>query len=147
MSGYEQEIDELLADYRKKREEANQMRRRINETTATATAPRRVVKVTVSARGEVTEIDFPTGAFRRLTPKELGSILTATIADARAQALAALDEMAFGVLPMGASASALLMGTAEFGGDLLPPEPEPVDAVADYLKQGGRPGGGDHPPA
>jgi len=147
LSGYEQEIDQLLSDYRKKREEANELRRSINETTGTATAPRRVAKVTVSARGDVIEIDFPTGAFRRLTPKELGSILTATIAEARAQALAAVDEMAFGTLPLGASPSALLTGTAEIGGSLLPSEPEPVEQVADYLKRGGRPTVGDRPQA
>ncbi|MFD3583847.1 YbaB/EbfC family nucleoid-associated protein [Streptomyces sp. NPDC058683] len=135
MSGYEQEIEQLLADYRKRRDEADSVRRRINEVTGTATAPRRVVKVTVSARGEVTDIDFPTGAFRRMTPKELADVLRTTIAEARAAALTEVDSMIFDHVPLGLSPSALLSGTADIG-ELLPAEPEPQEAVRDFLKHG-----------
>lgn len=135
MPGYEQEIEQLLAEYRTRREEADTDRRRINAATGTATAPRRVVKVTVSARGEVTDIEFPTGAFRRMTPKELAEILKTTIAEARTAALAEVDGMVFGHVPLGLSPSALLSGTADIS-ELLPAEPEADERVKDYLEHG-----------
>ncbi|BBA96929.1 hypothetical protein RVR_2455 [Actinacidiphila reveromycinica] len=140
MSGYDQEIEQLMAEYRTRRNEADTYRRRINSLTGTATAPRRVVKVTVSARGEVAEIEFPTGAFRRLSPKELGDVLKATIAEARAKALEEVDEIAFGNLPLGLRPSAALNGTADLS-SLLPEEPEPQERVRDYMERGVREAG------
>ncbi|MGW0999549.1 YbaB/EbfC family nucleoid-associated protein [Streptomyces sp. NPDC002520] len=142
MSGYEQEIERLLADYRTQRGRIDENRRRINAMSATVTAPRKVVSVTVTARGEVTEIDFPTGAFRRMTPKELGEILRTAIADARAQALEQVDELVFGDLPFQLKPSAVLTGSADLG-ELLPAEPEPADEVREYLNNGVPDRGGD----
>jgi DNA-binding protein YbaB len=123
VAGYEQEIDELMAEYRRRRDEADDTRRRINESVGTATAPRKAVKATVTARGEVTDIEFPTGAFRRMTPKELADVLKTTIAEARANALAHVDEqVSFGRLLKGLQPSALLTGSVQLT-DLLPAEP------------------------
>ncbi|WP_329138181.1 YbaB/EbfC family nucleoid-associated protein [Streptomyces sp. NBC_01476] len=124
MAGYDQEIEELMAEYRRQREKADTTRRRINESAGTATAPRKTVKVTVTARGEVTDIEFPTAAFRRMTPKELADVLKVTIAEARANALAKVDEhVTFSRLLKGLQPSALLTGSVELA-DLFPPEPE-----------------------
>jgi DNA-binding protein YbaB len=124
VAGYEQEIEELMAEYRRRREEADTTRRRINESAGTATAPRKAVKVTVTARGEVTDIEFPTAAFRRMAPKELADILKATIAEARQKALAEVDQqVTFGRLLKGLQPSALLTGNVQLA-DLFPPEPE-----------------------
>ncbi|ALO99331.1 hypothetical protein SHL15_8381 [Streptomyces hygroscopicus subsp. limoneus] len=135
MSGYEQEIEQLLADYRKEREEAEENRRRINAVTGTATSRRREVKVTVSARGEVAEIDFPTGAFRRMTPKELGELIRTTISEARAQALKQVDELPMGKLLFGLKPSALLTGDVDMD-TILPNDPHTSDLVRDYLEHG-----------
>lgn len=135
MSDYEQEVETLLAQYRKQRDEASETRRRINEVTATATAPRRVVKVTVSARGDVGDIEFPTAAFRSMTPKELGEVLKATIAEARSNALEQIDKMGFSGIPGGLSPSDLLTGRADIS-SLLPAEPYAPDAVQEYLNGG-----------
>ncbi|CAM5361522.1 MULTISPECIES: YbaB/EbfC family nucleoid-associated protein [Streptomyces] len=135
MSGYEQEIEQLLADYRKEREEAEENRRRINAVTGTATSRRREVKVTVSARGEVAEIDFPTGAFRRMTPKELGELIRTTISEARAQALKQVDELPMGQLLFGLKPSELLTGDVDMD-TILPNDPHTSDLVRDYLEHG-----------
>ncbi|MGW2778012.1 YbaB/EbfC family nucleoid-associated protein [Streptomyces olivaceoviridis] len=135
VSGYEQEIEQLLADYRKEREEAEENRRRINAVTATATSRRREVKVTVSARGEVSEIDFPTGAFRRMTPKELGELIRTTISEARAQALQQVDELPMGQLLFGLKPSELLTGDVDMS-SILPEHPQTSDLVRDYLEHG-----------
>ncbi|MFF0050791.1 YbaB/EbfC family nucleoid-associated protein [Streptomyces sp. NPDC005498] len=135
MSGYEQEIETLLAEYRTQRDEADKNRRRINATTGTATSKRREVKVTVSARGEVTEIDFPSGAFRRMTPKELGELLRTTITEARVQALRQVDELPFMSTLFGMKPSDMLTGNVDLA-EVLPEEPRAGEAVAAYLDKG-----------
>ncbi|MFD8542561.1 YbaB/EbfC family nucleoid-associated protein [Streptomyces sp. NPDC059649] len=137
---YDQEIDDLLALYRTQRAEAVETRRRINAVTGTATAPRKVVKVTVNAQGDVTQIEFPTGAYHRLPPKELSDVLLATIRQARASALEAAGELTSLGLPPGTSVADLLQGKADPSA-LLADEPDAPDSVRDYIENG-RP---DHP--
>ncbi|WP_371502782.1 YbaB/EbfC family nucleoid-associated protein [Kitasatospora sp. NBC_00374] len=139
-STYDQEIEDLLALYQRQRAGATETRRRIKETTGTATAPRQSVKVTVSAQGDVTRIEFPTGAYRRLTPKELSEALLTTIAEARRDALEQVARLADLQLPSGASAAGLLGGTADPTA-LLPETPGMPDEVRDYLENGRSTGG------
>ncbi|MGW2252588.1 YbaB/EbfC family nucleoid-associated protein [Kitasatospora sp. NPDC001660] len=139
-STYDQEIEELLALYQRQREGAAETRRRINETTGTATAPRQTVKVTVNAVGDVTGIEFPTGAFRRLTPKELSEALLTTIAEARRDALEQVARMTDLQLPSGANAASLLRGDGDPVA-LLPEAPGMPDEVRDYIDTGLNPGG------
>lgn len=132
---FDQEIEELLDQYRKKRAEVADMRRRLDETTATATAPKQVVKVTVGAQGEVTAIEFPTAAFRRLPPKELADTLLNTIQQARAKALEKTNELVSAHLPAGVSLADLIQGKAN-PTDLLPEDPAMPDSVRDYVDHG-----------
>ncbi|MER8184556.1 YbaB/EbfC family nucleoid-associated protein [Kitasatospora sp. NPDC094015] len=134
-STYDQEIEELLALYQRQRAGAAETRRRINATTGTATAPRQSVKVTVTAQGDVTGIEFPTGAYRRLTPKELSEALLTTIADARHDALEQVARLAELQLPTGGDITALLRGTGDPGA-LLPEAPGMPDQVRDYIDNG-----------
>ncbi|MFD7905910.1 YbaB/EbfC family nucleoid-associated protein [Kitasatospora sp. NPDC059722] len=133
---YDQGIEDLLALYHRQREEAVETRRRINEVTSTATAPRQTVEVTVTAQGEVTAIDFPTGAFRRMAPKELSELLLATIRQARAQALQQVAELTSLGLPPGVSVADLLQGKADPTA-MLAEDPTMPDSVRDYLAAGG----------
>ncbi|MFI9274620.1 YbaB/EbfC family nucleoid-associated protein [Kitasatospora sp. NPDC052896] len=134
-SKYDQEIEELLALYQRQREGAAETRRRINEVTGTATAPRQTVKVTVSAQGDVTGIDFPTGAFRRLTPKELSEALLKTIAEARRDALEQVSQLSGLQLPSGTCVADLLQGRGD-PRTLLPETPGMPDEVRDYIDNG-----------
>src|SRR5690242_11157437 len=110
---YDRQIEELLQEYRSQRENALALRSRINETTGSATAPKQVVKVSVSAQGEVTAIEFPTGAFRRMAPKELADVLISTIQQARAKAVTAVGELMNPHLPAGVTTADLLEGKAD----------------------------------
>ena len=134
-SPYDQEIEDLLALYRKQRTEAAEARRRINEVTGTATAPRQTVKATVSAQGEVTAIEFPTGAYHRMAPKELSEALLNTIRQARANALEAVAEVSSQGLPAGVRITDLLEGRVD-ATDLLTEEPGMPDEVREYLAEG-----------
>ncbi|MFJ5639730.1 MULTISPECIES: YbaB/EbfC family nucleoid-associated protein [unclassified Streptomyces] len=131
-SRYDQEIEELLAQYRRQRDEAVETRRRINETTSTATAPRQAVKVTVGAQGQVTALEFPTGAYRRMPPKELADLLLTTIQQARAEALKKVDEIVSEQLPAGLSLSSMLQGQVDVK-SFLPEEPLRPEAAFDAV--------------
>ncbi|WP_329172971.1 YbaB/EbfC family nucleoid-associated protein [Streptomyces sp. NBC_01477] len=132
---YDQDIEGLLELYRKQREEAVETRRRINEVTGTATAPRQTVKVTVGAQGDVTAIDFPTGAYHRMAPKELSDVLLATIREARADALEKVAELTSLALPPGVTVAALLRGEVDPAA-ILPDDPAMPDPVRDYIDNG-----------
>ncbi|MFF0183324.1 YbaB/EbfC family nucleoid-associated protein [Streptomyces sp. NPDC005244] len=134
-SPYDQQIEDLLEQYRRQREEAAETRRRINATMSTATAPRQTVKVTVGAQGEVTAIEFPTGAYRRMAPKELADVLLATLQQARSEALEGAAGVLAGELPPGVTVADLLQGRVDPGA-LLPEDPAMPDSVRDYVDHG-----------
>ncbi|MCG7202650.1 YbaB/EbfC family nucleoid-associated protein [Streptomyces arenae] len=136
-SPYDQQIEDLLEQYRRQRDEAAETRRRINETTATVTAPRQTVKITVGAQGEVTAIEFPTGAYRRMAPKELADVLLTTLRQARAEALEGVAGVLAEQLPPGVTVPDLLQGRVDPAA-VLPEDPAMPDSVRDYVDHGFR---------
>ncbi|WP_328931020.1 MULTISPECIES: YbaB/EbfC family nucleoid-associated protein [unclassified Streptomyces] len=132
---YDQQIEDLLDQYRRQRDEAAETRRRINETTSTVTAPRQTVKITVGAQGEVTAIEFPTGAYRRMAPKELADVLLTTLRQARAEALEGVAGVLADRLPPGVTVPDLLQGRVDPAA-VLPEDPAMPDSVRDYVDHG-----------
>lgn len=143
-SPYDQHIEELLGTYRRERAQVGELQRKMREIKASVTAPRQALKVTVSSQGEVTEIEFPTGAYKRMAPVELSQMLITTIQNARSKAMAEMAEALTGHLPEGVAAMDLLQGKADLGG-LLPEAPPMPDAVRDFIDSGRRSPGGDGP--
>ncbi|MGW4996017.1 YbaB/EbfC family nucleoid-associated protein, partial [Streptomyces mirabilis] len=80
-------------------------------------------------------IEFPTGAYRRMAPKELADMLISVIEEARAKALELVGEVVSAQLPRGVTVSDLLQGRVD-PGDLLPEEPPMPDSVRDYIDHG-----------
>ena len=134
---YDLQIEDLLEQYRRQRAEAAATRRRINETTSTVTASRQTVKITVGAQGEVTAIEFPTGAYRRMAPKELADVLLTTLRQARAEALEGVAGVLAEQLPPGVTVPDLLQGRVDPGA-VLPEDPAMPDSVRDYVDHGFR---------
>ncbi|MDC2959595.1 MULTISPECIES: YbaB/EbfC family nucleoid-associated protein [Streptomyces] len=132
---YDQQIEDLLAQYRRQRDAAAETRRRINETTATVTAPRQTVKITVGAQGEVTAVEFPTGAYRRMAPRELADVLLTTLQQARAEALRSVAGVLADGLPPGVTVPDLLQGRIDPDA-VLPEDPAMPDPVRDYVDHG-----------
>lgn len=137
---YDQGIEDMLTLYQRQRAEASETRRRINEVTGTGSAPRQAVKVTVTAQGELTAVEFPTGAYHRMAPKELAEALMSAFAEARADAMTKVAELIDLRLPPGVRIGDLVEGRVD-PGTLLPETPGMPDSVSDYLANG-RPAGG-----
>jgi DNA-binding protein YbaB len=113
-SGFDAMINSMLAELDKQREEMTRLQAAIASVTATATAPKRQVSVTVDARGEVTELKFLNQSYRSMSPAELAAVIVATIRDAQQQVRAALAEQTGGIGPAGATPADLADGTADW---------------------------------
>jgi DNA-binding protein YbaB len=136
LNAFNEDIDQLLEEYQKRRAAAGDLQRQIREITGTATAPRQSVKVTVSVQGEVTALDFPTGAYKRMAPKELADAVLAAIGEAKAKAMDAYKDMMTPHMPGGLNFIDLIQGNADLT-EAMPARPPMPEAVRDYI-QGGR---------
>jgi DNA-binding protein YbaB len=130
MNVYEQQAEELAAAYEAQRAKTTELRRKITEITGTATAPRKSIKATVGARGDVTAIEFPTEAYKRMPPKELSDVLLATISEARSKALQSVQDTMSAELPKGLNFIEMLKGTA----DIAVAAPTEED-IPDFVRQ------------
>jgi DNA-binding protein YbaB len=110
---HEQLIEQLTEEYEKARARTVELRRKISELTASATAPRETVKVTVGAQGDVRSVDFPTGAYKRMAPAELSAALMAAISEAKDKAQGMLNELMAPAMPAGLDFLELMRGEAE----------------------------------
>ena len=144
MRDFEAAAEEALARYKEKRIEAMALQRRILDISGTAVSKRQSVKITVNVHGEITSIEFPTGAYKRMTPTELAEAVKATAQEAKAKAVAELREMMQPKMPGGVDLIDLIQGKADLPA-MLPNEPQMTDAAAEYIRAGlpgSRPGGG-----
>jgi DNA-binding protein YbaB len=109
-SEFDQMLEDTLDEFRKKRAKIVETQKKMNDVTGTATAPRKVVTITVGRAGEVIDVKFPTGMYKRMAPAELASVIQATIDEARASALKQTADLLRGVLPAGLDADAVVSG-------------------------------------
>ena len=135
MSGYADDIEELMTRYRDRRARAGELQRQIAEITGNAVAQRQTVKVTVNVQGEITALEFPTGAYKRMTPVELAETITATAREAKAKALENLKTLMLPELPNGLNFMDLIQGKADLA-TALPEEPPMLDEVREYIRTG-----------
>ena len=87
MSIYQEQAEQLVAEYEARRSRTGELRRKLGEIRETVTGPRGSMKVTVDAQGNVTALEFPTGAYKRMAPKELADALLETIGKAQEKAM------------------------------------------------------------
>jgi DNA-binding protein YbaB len=132
---FETEVEELMRAFRERRAEAGNRQRQIVELRATATTPRQTVKVTVDVHGAITALEFPTSAYKRMTPKELADAITSTAAEAKTKALESLHTTVLPELPAGLNYADLIQGKADLA-TALPAEPSMPDQVRDYVATG-----------
>lgn len=129
---HSEQLDQLIAQYRRQFAEVKDTQRRLREISCTATAPRQVVSVTAAHGGMVTDIKFPTGAYKRLAPAELASAVLKTITEAQEQARREAADVIAPSLPPGMDARKLFSGDFDVQ-SLLKPEPELQDVTRDVM--------------
>lgn len=107
-------MDLLMSRYREQFEELGRTQQRLREISVTVTAPRKSVAVTVGHGGFVSEVRFPTAAYKRMTPAELSSAITKAIADAQRQVASESAALVAPTLPAGFDAEQIFMGEGDF---------------------------------
>jgi DNA-binding protein YbaB len=125
----------LLREYREHVEQAAQLQEKLAGLTATATAVRQTVKVTVGARGDLTALEFPTGAYRRMPPQELAALIVATAGQAREQVAKEVAELVAPTLPSGMDVGSLIRGQADVRA-MFGEQPTMTDDVQEYVNHG-----------
>ncbi|WP_306215251.1 YbaB/EbfC family nucleoid-associated protein [Actinoplanes sp. RD1] len=131
---FNERIEGLFEEYQRQRNSLTELQERMRSLTATATSPRREVTVTVGQNGVMTDIRFPSGAHKRLTPADLSELILATYNEAKESVMQQAAETLAPMLPDGMDAQALVRGTA--GTDaFLPKEPRMATSVREILNQ------------
>ncbi|MFI9005942.1 YbaB/EbfC family nucleoid-associated protein [Actinosynnema sp. NPDC053489] len=131
---HSEQIEHLMAQYRRQFAELQETQRRLREISCTVTAPRQVVAVTAGHGGVVKDIKFPTGAFKRMTPGELASVLVKAIGDAQQQATREAAAVVAPTLPPGVDAEKLFSGGVDLQSALTPEPPPLQDITRDLMK-------------
>jgi len=132
---FNERIESLFEEYQRQRNSLTELQQRMREISASATSPRREVTVTVGQNGVITDIRFPTGAYKRLTPADLTAVIMETYAEAKEQVMEQATAILAPMVPDGMDAAALVRGTA--GTDaFLPAEPRMATSVREILGMG-----------
>lgn len=128
-TGYEQQLEEALAQYQRRRTELAEFQQKTADLSVTVTAPRKVVSVTIGNAGVVKDIKFPTAAFKNLSGPELAKVLVTTLEDARAQALDMVADLLAPMLPSGLDPRQVVRGNADLA-KVMPADPVDLTGVA-----------------
>ena len=129
---HSEQLHQLMSQYRRQLAEVGETQRKLREISCTASAPRQAITVTVTHGGVVSDIKFPSGAYRRMAPAELASVLLKTLAEAQQLARRAAAEVVAPTLPPGMDAQKLFSGEVDLR-SLLKPEPELQDVTRDLM--------------
>jgi DNA-binding protein YbaB len=122
------QVEELLADYRRSREQLASVQRTLLSINERASSPDGLVTATVGPQGTLIKLDIADAAYQRYRAAELSELIVRTVADAGAKAAARAGRALAPVLPADVDPNALLAGTADLRPEEYQPEPEPEPA-------------------
>ncbi|AGZ38792.1 YbaB/EbfC family nucleoid-associated protein [Actinoplanes friuliensis] len=132
---FNERIEHLFEEYQRQRASFSTLQQQMREISASATSARHEVTVTVGQSGVLTDIRFPTSAYKRLTPAELTATIMQTFAEAKEEATSQAAAILAPMLPDGMDARAMVSGQA--GVDTyLPAEPRMATSVREILGLG-----------
>ncbi|WP_053718972.1 YbaB/EbfC family nucleoid-associated protein [Saccharothrix sp. NRRL B-16348] len=125
------QVDELLADYRRSRDQLASVQRDLARISGSATSPDGSVTAVVDAKGTLTDLELGDNAYR-LRPAQLAELIVRTTREAAAQAAEGAYRTLSPVLPAGTDPEALLRGTADLRSEeIQPPQPARRRPVVD----------------
>ncbi|MEV6240359.1 YbaB/EbfC family nucleoid-associated protein [Lentzea sp. NPDC051838] len=123
MDDHRAQVEELLADYRRSREQLASVQRELAAVSGTASSPDGTVTAVVGAGGKLAGLELSELAYRRHRPEQLAELIVRTVAAAAASAAEGTYQTLSAVLPPSTDPAALVAGTA----DLKPAEYEADD--------------------
>jgi DNA-binding protein YbaB len=135
------QVEELLADYRRSREQLSTVHRKLATLQASATSEDGLVTVTVGPQGQLTELIIVESAYRKLRPHELAATIVSLTGKAAAKVSRTAGETIAPVLPPDTDPEALLRGTADLTPAELKPEPQDAEETFEdlsWMRAGGK---------
>jgi DNA-binding protein YbaB len=135
------QVEEMLAGYRRSREQLGAVQRKLATLRASATSEDGLVTVTVGPQGQLHELVIVDSAYRKLRPHELAATIVALSEAASAAMSRAAGEALAPVLPADTDPEALLRGTADLTQAELKPEPPDAEETFEnvtWMQAGGR---------
>lgn len=124
---HQAQVDELLADYRRSRDQLASVHQALASVRASATSSDGLVTATVGPDGVLVDLEFADVAYRNYRPERLAALVVEATVAAAAKAARRANDLVAPVLPAGTDPAALLRGTA----DLTPAELAPPAPVVD----------------
>jgi DNA-binding protein YbaB len=119
------QVEDLLAGYRRSREQLGAVQRSLATVRETVTSDDGQVSVTVSASCTLVDLAINDDAYRVLRPRDLAALIVRTTAEATARVTRQASEVLAPVLPADTDPAALLRGAADLSEDELTPKPAP----------------------
>jgi DNA-binding protein YbaB len=104
------DLDELRRQFTDRMTEFTSLHKRLQELSASATSPQRLVTATVGAQGEVTALKFHSDGYRSMAQSELEHVLLDTIKRARRHVMDQMKDLVGPLAPVGASIDDILEG-------------------------------------
>ncbi|EID53657.1 YbaB/EbfC family nucleoid-associated protein [Saccharomonospora xinjiangensis] len=123
MTEHRAQVEELLADYRRSRDQLADVHRRLARVSASAQSADGLVTATVGARGELTDLVIDAEAYTRYRPSELAAHIVRAAREAGAEAFCGAEEIMAPALGRVAEPGSVLSGTADLTEDELAVQP------------------------
>jgi DNA-binding protein YbaB len=133
---HQAQVDELLAEYRRSREQLASVQRSLLSIRESASSDDGSVTATVGPQGVLAELTIADGAYRRHRPAELAKLILQAAKEAAGKAAVRAQEALVPVLPPDADPEALLAGRADLRQDEIAPERPDSDEVAAVAARG-----------
>ncbi|HJQ45760.1 MAG TPA: YbaB/EbfC family nucleoid-associated protein [Amycolatopsis sp.] len=126
MTEHRAQVEELLAGYRRSRDQLAAVHRELSSVTASASDADGLITATVGPRGTLTNLVIADSAYRRYRPAELAEQIVRVTGAATVRALARAGEVLAPALPSETDPQALLLGTADLEArEIAPPQRKP----------------------
>lgn len=117
MDDHRAQVEEMLADYRRSREQLAAVQRELAAVSGRAASPDGTVSATVGAGGALVALELSEMAYRRHRPEQLAELIVRTVAAAAAGAAEDTYQTLSAVLPAATDPAALVAGTADLRPD------------------------------
>ncbi|PXY32355.1 YbaB/EbfC family nucleoid-associated protein [Prauserella muralis] len=136
MTDHRAQVEELLADYQRSREQLASVQRNLASISESASSDDGLVTATVGGRGVLTGLVIADAAYERYRPGELAAQIVKVAGAATVKALAGAGEVLAPALPSGTDPQALLLGTADLAAEeIAPPSGDPDDEDESFEDQ------------
>jgi len=129
VTDHRDQVAELLADYRRSREQLASVQRTLLSINEKASSPDGLVTATVGPHGNLTALEIADAVYQRYPARELSDLIVRTVAAAATKAAARAGQTLAPALPSDVDPAAVLGGTADLRPEEYVPEP-PASAPA-----------------